>query len=126
MKQHLILSVPDAIKEALNIPFAHPYFICLDNTVVGYTALVFDEQISEPQKRYWLWQLMIDKKYQNQGYATAALKLIVDYFKKQQIPVITLSTKASNMNALHLYRKFGFKETGEMNADEIVLQKWLD
>lgn len=124
--QNLILSVPDAINAATEIPFAFPYFICLGNVVIGYTALVFDEEILEPQKRYWLWQLMIDENYQNKGYATEALKLIINYFKKQEVSVITLSTKPNNTTALHLYQKAGFKKTGETNDDEIILQKWLD
>ena len=122
----LILSVPDALKAAAEIPFAQAYFIRLNNTVIGYTALVFDETIPEPDKRYWLWQLMIDKNYQNKGYAAKALALIEQQFKKAGVPVITLSTKPDNANALHLYQRFGFQATGEQNDAEIILQKYLE
>ena len=39
-------------------------------------------------------------------------------------PTLTLglSTKESNVNALSMYRKAGFKDTGEMNDEEIVLK----
>lgn len=88
--------------------------------------MVFDEKIPEKDKRYWLWQLMIDEKYQQKGYARKALSLIIEkYFRRANVEVITLSTKSSNFKALRLYKSFGFQETGEMNGDEVILQKYL-
>lgn len=123
---HLTLAVPEAIKEAFNLTFSEPYFICCHNEVIGYTALVFDEEIPEADKRYWLWQLMIDKRYQGKGCASKALEQIIEnHFKKKRVQVITLSTKPENAPALQLYKKFGFNETGEWNEEEIILQKHL-
>ncbi|MHC5269186.1 GNAT family N-acetyltransferase [Enterococcus sp. LJL98] len=123
---NLTLSVPEAIQEAFKITCAAPYFICCNDEVIGYTALVFDEEIPEPEKRYWLWQLMIDQRYQGNGYASQALEQIIEHqFKRKKVQMITLSTKPDNHRALQLYQKFGFVETGEKNGDEILLQKDL-
>lgn len=51
-----------------------------------------------------------------------ALKEIINYFREHGANNIQLSTKESNKKALSLYHKFGFKENGEMNDGEIVLQ----
>ncbi|GGI65213.1 GNAT family N-acetyltransferase [Enterococcus alcedinis] len=125
--KNLTLKVSEAIKEAAEIPFAEAYFICLDQEIIGYTAVVFDETIPEPDKRNWLWQFMIDQNYQGKGYASKALALVIDHmFQKAKEKVITLSTKLDNEPALQLYKKFGFIETSEKNGDEIILQKYRD
>ena len=68
---------------------------------------------------------MIDENYQKQGYAKKALTLIIEAFRQKAVAVITLSTKPENTTTLALYRKFGFHETGEVNGEEIILQKRL-
>ena len=65
---------------------------------------------------------MIDKKLQGKGYGSLALKEIIKYFEDNGANNIKLSTKETNVTALSLYHKFGFKENGEMNGEEIVLQ----
>lgn len=54
--------------------------------------------------------------------ACAALTAIIDYFKTHGADSIRLSTKAGNRKAISLYRRFGFRENGEMNGEEIVLE----
>lgn len=116
VKANLVLAIPEAIKAAEGNPLVEPYFICLDNRVIGYTALVFDETIPVAADRYWLWQLAIDQAYQNKGYAGQALALIIGKFRESQVPVITLSTKSDNVQALHLYEQFGFVVTEDLNG----------
>ena len=65
---------------------------------------------------------LIDEKLQGKGYGSLALKEIISYFQKNGANNITLSTKESNQSALALYHKSGFRETGDMNDGEIVLQ----
>ena len=65
---------------------------------------------------------MIDERFQGKGYGTAALKVIIQYFKDHSANNIRLSTKDTNTQALSLYHKAGFYDTGEMNDEEIVLQ----
>lgn len=122
----LVLSVPEAIVGALDrSTVAAPYFIRMDNQVIGYAALVFDEEIPEKDKRYWLWQFMITADFQGKGYAKKALRLVIEKFRQRGADIITLSTKPDNSTALTLYRSFEFQATGEKNGDEIILQKRL-
>lgn len=122
-KAGLILSVPEAVKLAFDNPSAKQFFILLDSEVIGYTSMVFDNSIPEPNMRNWLWQFVIDKNYQNRGYATSALKNILQVFKANNAEIITLSTKPENRKALQLYQKFGFVSTGNWNGAEIILQR---
>ena len=82
----------------------------------------FDEDYDDPDDRYWLWRFMIDKDLQDRGYGCAALKAVIAYFKEQGVGYIKLSTKESNSQAISLYHKFGFRENGEMNDEEVVFQ----
>ena len=90
--------------------------------MVGFTMFAFDEDYEDPDDRYWLWRFMIDEGLQGKGYGTAALQVIIRYFKDHGANNIRLSTKETNTNALSMYRKAGFRDTGEMNDEEIVLQ----
>lgn len=101
---------------------ARPFVICSDGTAVGFAMFAFEPDYEDPNDRYWLWRFMIDEKYQGQGCGREALKHIISYFKENGASNIRLSTKASNVNAIHLYQSFGFAPNGDMNDGEIVFE----
>ena len=110
----------EAAKE--NADVARPFVIYVDGVAVGFTMFAFEPDYEDPDDRYWLWRFMIDERLQGKGYGSASLQEIIKYFKENGANNIRLSTKESNVNALSLYRKAGFKDTGEMNDEEIVLK----
>ena len=105
-----------------DLTVARPFAIYAGEEIVGFTMFAFDEGCEDPSDRYWLWRFMIDRNLQGRGYGSAALEVIISYFREQGASPIRLSTKESNTGALALYHKFGFRETGEWNGEEIVLQ----
>jgi diamine N-acetyltransferase len=110
----------NAAKE--NADVARPFAIYCDGEMVGFTMFAFDEEYEDPNDRYWLWRFMIDESLQGKGYGKAALQVIITYFKEHGANNIRLSTKETNVGALSLYHRAGFRDTGEMNDEEIVLQ----
>ena len=122
-----IVSNEESLAEAEMLPeIARPFGIYADGKAVGFAMFAFDENNDNSHDKYWLWRFMIDKSLQGNGYGGAALKEIINYFRDNGAEEITLSTKENNAAALGLYRKFGFKENGEMNDDEIVLKLYTD
>ena len=122
-QKQYIASNEDSWKAAKeNEKVARPFALYCDGKMVGFTMFAFDEDYEDPDDRYWLWRLMIDESLQGKGYGTAALQVIIRYFKDHGANNIRLSTKDTNTNALSMYRKAGFIDTGEMNGEEIVLQ----
>ena len=118
-----IASNKDSRKTAKeNGKVARPFVICCDGKIVGFTMFAFDEDYEDPDDRYWLWRFMIDEDSQGKGYGTAALQVIIRYFREHGANNIRLSTKETNTKALSIYHRAGFRETGEMNDEEIVLQ----
>ena len=101
---------------------ARPFALCCGGRPVGFAMFAFDEDYPDPSDRYWLWRFMIDASLQGQGYGTAALQEIIRYFKANGADHIRLSTKPDNAGALSVYHKAGFRDTGEKNGEEIVLQ----
>lgn len=126
-QREYIASNESSLAEAEKLPeIARPFGIYNHGKAVGFAMFAFDGNNDDPHDKYWLWRFMIDKSLQGRGYGSAALKEIINYFRDSGAEEITLSTKESNVAALGLYRKFGFKENGEMNGGEIVLKLYTD
>ena len=122
-QKQYIASNEDSLKAAKeNEKAARPFALSCDGRMVGFTMFAFDEDYEDPDDRYWLWRFMIDRSLQGKGYGTAALQVIIRYFKDHGAGNIRLSTKETNTTALSMYRKAGFRNTGMMNGEEIVLQ----
>lgn len=121
-----IVSNADSLTEAAeNAGVARPFAIYSGDKMVGFTMFAFDENNEDIGDRYWLWRFMIDASLQGKGYGSAALKEIIRYFNEHGADQITLSTKESNTTALRLYHRYGFKENGDRNEEEIVLKLHL-
>ena len=121
-KQYIASNTESLTAAKDNTDVARPFAIYANGKMVGFTMLAFDEDYADPNDRYWLWRLMIDNDLQRNGYGTAALQVIIQYFRDHGAKHIRLSTKETNTYALSMYRKAGFCDTGEMNGEEIVLQ----
>ena len=101
---------------------ARPFVIYADDTPVGFTMFAFEPDYEDPDDRYWLWRFMIDEKSQGRGFGREALIQIIAYFKNNGATNMRLSTKESNVNAIHLYESFGFKRNGDMVDEETVFE----
>ena len=104
---------------------ARPFAIYADGKLVGFCMFAFDPEADDPDDRYWLWRFMIDKDEQGKGYGQAALNEIIRYFRDNGADMLYLSTEPENELGLHLYHKFGFRETGIISDDEAVLMRML-
>lgn len=118
-----IASNESSLAEAEAFPeIACSFGIYADGKAVGFTMFAFDENNDDPHDKYWLWRFMIDKSLQGNGYGSAAMKEIINYFRDNGADEITLSTKENNVSALAIYHKFGFRENGEIIDGETVLK----
>lgn len=96
-----------------------PYAIYEDETIVGFIML---------EKEYkkdglGILRMMIAEEYQGRGYGKESLKLVMnnpEYHEKYDF--IYLYVVPENERAIHLYKKAGFYETGEVEEGENVLR----
>ncbi len=68
-----------------------------------------------------------DRSYWNRGYASEALKIIMDYlFNYYNLNKLYLNVRADNQNAIKLYNKVGFKIEGKFRNDKFIEGKYID
>lgn len=91
--------------------------IANDNQIIGI-ALVKD--LDEEPACYDLQQFMIDKRFQDNGFGTEALKLIVSMLQDEgKYNCVEVCVNKSNAAALRVFEKIGFKDTGYIDNDAL-------
>lgn len=94
---------------------ARVWAIVAHGEVVGL-ALVKD--MDEEPATYDLQQFMIDARYQNRGYGTRALRLILERLKSEgKYPRVEVCVHRDDAAALRLYARAGFTDTGYVDPD---------
>lgn len=96
-----------------------PFAIYNDDTMVGFIML------RREQKGYFIWQFMIDERYQSRGYGKLAMNQAMEWMKKDRnCHEIYLTYKEGNDRAEKLYASFGFQQWSrdeEYNEINMVL-----
>lgn len=78
-------------------------------TMVGFSLYGFDED----DNHYWIYRLMVDEKYQGNGYGTEALNEIIKTLSREHdCTEIMLGYHPENYGAERLYFSTGFKPAG--------------
>lgn len=96
--------------------------IYADETPVGFVMLSLDQQKPE----YFLWRLMVDERYQRQGYGTGAMLKVIAYVKSlPKARELLVSYGPGEGNPSPFYRRLGFLETGEWEDNEKVMRLTL-
>ena len=103
---------------------AWPRAIYLGNKPIGFIMLdLKPEDIDKKDiPAYYLWRFMIAKGYQQKGYGSSVLDLIVEKCKKDQIKTLYTSCDIEEDQPLNFYLKYGFSNTQIMDEDELVLK----
>ena len=110
--------------------YAYPFAVCNDDTLVGFLMLGYNEAAIEGpdapaslRNNYSLWRLMIDKRYQKQGFGREAVRLALAFIRTWphgKAEACVTSYNPDNEVAKKLYASFGFVENGETDGDETV------
>lgn len=101
-----------------NIPLA----IYDQDTMVGFIMYGLDSDDNE----YWISRLLIDQKFQKRGYGKQAIEKILLLIKETYQPEkVLLSFDPENIVAEKLYLSLGFKHTGKIIEDELVLEYYF-
>ena len=129
-------SLVHAYLALINGQQAFPFGIFLGDKPIGFLMIGYDAMSEKVKSNpvcnwfmcdsYMIWRLMIDKRYQGNGYAKEAMKLALDFvrsFPCGEAEYCWLSYDNENETARSLYRSFGFEEVpaayyegGEMPA----------
>jgi diamine N-acetyltransferase len=102
-------------------PTLHTDTVYADGNAVGFVMYGFDPD----EDRYYLVRLMIDQRYQGNGYGKSATEAVIRRLRDiKDCDAIYLSYVPANKGAAKLYRSIGFEETGETDKEsgEIVMK----
>ncbi|MFD4490413.1 GNAT family N-acetyltransferase [Lysinibacillus fusiformis] len=116
---------------------ATPVAIYVDEVVVGFMMYIYDTLDHESfenedfygKKSYFIWHMMIDKRYQGKGYGQLAFEKMLMNIEKMpygEAKYVTLFYHTSNAKAKTLYASFGFEDTGIIQDHSMLAIKHLD
>jgi diamine N-acetyltransferase len=124
-QQRFVSNAADSIREAAKEPDGRALYwaIYAEGTPVGF-VMISDDVGSPDYFPQYLWKLFIDQRYQGQGYGTATLDLIAEYFRRRpEVEVMRTSAGQGKGSPIGFYERHGFEQTGDIVFDnEVLLQ----
>jgi diamine N-acetyltransferase len=122
-----VASVSESLVEAAETPDACPWYraIYAGDTPVGFVMISDGITVTNPAYLgpYFLWRLLIDRRYQGRGYGSAALRLVVEYVRmRPNARVLLCSAVQGPASPIGFYLRQGFRTTGEVHEGEIVIE----
>ena len=93
----------------------------INGEFIGEGALVLDAGDADytiPDKRVYVSRMIVKKEYRNRGIGSEILEFLIKKAKESGFSEMTIGVDKDNVNALHLYRKYGFTEVLFEGADE--------
>src|SRR5688572_21259540 len=100
------LEVFENIEDVILKPGGEIFFCLVDNEVAGTVAM---QKVSDSV--YEMAKLAVDKKFQGQKLSNLLVDACIDFAKAKKAEKIMLLSSTKLTPALHLYRKYNFKET---------------
>ncbi len=96
------------------------YIYKINGEFIGEGALVLDTgdpDYTVPDKRIYVSRMIVKKEYRNRGIGSEILEFLIVKAKSMGYSEMTIGVDKDNVNALHLYEKYGFTEVLFDGAD---------
>ena len=116
-QSRFVASNSTSLAQAHFQPECIPLGIYDDEVPVGFMMYCLDPTDHE----YWIFRLMIDKKFQSRGYGRIAMELLLERIKQDRNHhVLFISFEPENKWAANLYSSLGFISDGRVVDGEVV------
>ena len=117
-----LAQVSDIERRSYEYPWSQPVF--RDCLLAGYTAVVLEHDhevagysiLSVAAGEAHILNLCVDNDYRKLGYGDRLLEEILERAKGAGVKQVFLEVRPSNVGALNLYRKKGFRQIAERPA----------
>jgi len=114
------------ISEQINVPETWFQFVIIDKRtqkIVGDLGIHF---LDSENKQAEIG-CTLNKDFQNQGFATEAVKRVIDYlFKELNKHRIITSIDPDNKNSIRLVERIGFRKEAHFIESLLINGKWVD
>ncbi len=117
-QQQYVASNAISISQSKVQPECIPLAIYHNEVMVGFLMYCLDSEDDE----YWIYRLMIDHHFQNQGFGTEALHQVIELIKGDKTRHQNfLGVNPESAPAIHLYEEAGFEFNGQIFGQEHVM-----
>jgi diamine N-acetyltransferase len=130
-QDRFVASVAESFDDAEREPRAVPRYWAVNDgsRVVGFVMisdgipagrLAMDGDLLGP---YFLWRLLIDRRYQRRGFGTATIDAVVEHVKgRPNGDALLVSAGQGDGSPQPFYERYGFTPTGQIVDGEVVLR----
>ena len=116
-----------SLAQALFAPEAWYRAIYFGEELVGFVMLEALPSLAPPQPEIGVWRFMIDAKFQRRGIGRNALLQVIEHVRKKGLFTrLQLSYFPGPGCPERFYISLGFRHTGRMDEDEIILELPFD
>ncbi len=121
MKLQDVAEVAEIEKECFITPWSRQSFEAeiIKNKFARYLVGLDDDNQVCVYMGYWkimdeghITNIAVKEKHRGKGYAKQIIKDIIQLAKSENVKVLTLEVRQSNLPAINLYQSFGFVEIG--------------
>ena len=124
-QQGFVASNAVSLAQALFAPEAWYRAIYRDDELVGFVMLE-DESLKTPapeKPSIGVWRFMVDAKFQGQGIGSAAMQRVIEHVRAKGIfDKLELSFVPGPGCPEPFYLGLGFRHTGKLSGEEVVLE----
>ncbi len=119
----------DEIKSGNRLVFIYK----INGEFIGEGALVFDTgdpDYTVPDRRVYVSRMIVKKEYRKRGIGSEILEFLITKAREIGFSEMSIGVDKDNINALHLYNKYGFTEVlfdgSDANGEYLKLMKKLN
>ncbi|HFI0786109.1 TPA: GNAT family N-acetyltransferase [Streptococcus suis] len=95
-----------------------PYAVKSGQLTVGFLLLSYQHM----ENSYYIWRLLIDQKYQNQGFGKEVIRQVLQRARDdQQCHKVTVNYVIGNHKMRYILEKFGFQPVG-LDGQEMKME----
>ncbi len=129
-QERFVSSVAYSLTEAAENPEGNPWFraVYADASPVGFVMLSWDVEPQPPEINgpWFLWKLLIDRRYQGKGYGREVVRQIFEIVRDHGGAELLTSHVPGEGSPAGFYARLGFVPTGELDPEgEIMLCRVL-
>ena len=109
-----------SLAQSKYLPERIPVAIYWDKTMIGFGLYGIDTERNEN----WIFRFMLGRQYQGKGWGKQAFVAFLEMVcARAGYNAVYLSVNLENRTSQHMYRSFGFEDTGKMYCPEEKIRK---
>ncbi len=124
-QERFVGSVQGALEDAAEYPHAEPWYraVYAGDDPVGFVMVSWNVQPQPPDiiGPWFLWKVIIDRRYQGQGYGAEAVRQVAELVRAEGATELLTSYVPEDGGPAGFYQRLGFVPTGELDGNGEVI-----